>query len=160
MLSPRTLVLVALSFGVSCVNTDTAIFVEAGVESPSLEVIDGPLGATLDGGFDLTLRLGARASGPSETTFVSFSIKSADETQVLVEDVPVTSGVSSPVTVEPDGEEVVITFAIDQGGDVLPSALVDALCAGEVVYSVVVDDSLATTTTVASSEPFAVAGCP
>lgn len=160
MLSPRTLVLVALLFGVSCVNTDTAIFVEAGVASPSLEVIDGPLGATLDGGFDLTLRLGARASGPSETTFVSFSIKSADETQVLVEDVPVTSGVSSPVTVPPDGAEVVITFTIDQGGDVLPSGLVDALCAGEVVYSVVVDDSLATTTTVASSEPFAVTGCP
>jgi hypothetical protein len=156
----RSLSVLAAIFSASCVNTDTAIFVEAGVESPSLGVVDGPLGATLDGGFDLTLRLGARASGPSETTFVSFSIKSADDTQVIVEDVPVTSGVSSPVTVEPDGEEVVISFTIEQDGDVIPSELVDTLCAGEVVYSVVVDDSLATTTTLATSEPFTVAGCP
>jgi hypothetical protein len=156
----RSLSLLATVFGSSCVNTDTAIFVEAGVERPSLDVVDGPLGATLDGGFDLTLRLGARASGPSETAFVSFSIKSADETQVIVEDVPVTSSVSSPVTVEPDGEEVVISFTIEQGGDVIPSEVVDSLCAGEVVYSVVLDDSLSTTTTVASSEPFSVTGCP
>jgi hypothetical protein len=151
---------VAVATGAGCVNTDTAIFVEAGVENPVLAVVDGPLGATLEGGFDLTLRLGARASGASETAFVSFSIKSADETQVLVEDVPVTSGTTSPVTVEPDGEELVVSFTVDQAGDVLPSDAVDALCAGDVVFSVVLDDSLSTTTTLAASEPFTVSGCP
>jgi hypothetical protein len=143
----------------SCIDTDTAIFVEPSIENPSLTVVDGPLGATLGGSFDVVLHLGARASGPSETEFVSFSVKSADESEVLVENLPVSASASLPVTVEPGGEDVIVSFEIAQEGDVLDPSLVDALCAGNVVFSVVIEDSLSTTSTPVISAPLQPGGC-
>ena len=143
----------------NCIDTDTAIFVDPSIENPSLSVVDGPLGATLGGSFDVVLHLGARASGPSETEFVSFSVKSSDESEVLVDNLPVSANVSLTVTVEPGGEDVVVSFEIAQEGDVLESSLVDALCAGNVVFSVVIEDSLSTTSTPAVSAPLQPAGC-
>ncbi len=143
-----------------CIDTDAAIFVDPSIESASMSVSDGPLGAALSGGFDVVLHLGARASGPSETSFISFSIKSSDESEVIVESLPVKTTAALPVTVEPGGEDVVVSFEIDQEGDVIESDLVAALCSGSVVVSVVMDDSLATTSTPVVSEPFEVSGCP
>ena len=143
-----------------CIDTDAAIFVDPSIESASVSVTDGPLGAALSGGFDVVLHLGARASGASETVFISFAIKSSDESEVIVESLPVTTNTGLPVTVEAGGDDVVVSFDIDQEGDVIDSDLVDALCAGTVVVSVVIDDSLATTSTPVVSEPFEVSGCP
>ncbi len=155
----RTL-LPALALLTGCIDTDAAIFVDPSIESASVSVTDGPLGAALSGGFDVVLHLGARASGPSETSFVSFAIKSSDESEVIVEGLPVKTSTALPVTVEAGGDDVVVSFDIDQEGDVIDSGLVGALCAGAVVVSVVIDDSLATTSTPVVSEPFAVTGCP
>jgi hypothetical protein len=86
-------------------------------------------------------------------------VKSADESEVLVDNLPVSASASLPVTVEPGGEDVIVSFEIAQEGDVLDPSLVDALCAGNVVFSVVIEDSLSTTSTPVVSAPLQPAGC-
>jgi hypothetical protein len=54
---------------------------------------------------------------------------------------------------------VIVSFEIAQEGDVLDPSLVDALCAGNVVFSVVIEDSLSTTSTPVVSAPLQPAGC-
>ncbi len=147
--------LVALSTG--CIDTDTAVFVDATIDNPSLTVTEETLGTALDGSFELTLHLGARASGPSTVTFQSFSLESEDGT-VLVESLPVSSP-DQNAGVEPGGTDTVVTFTISTEDGLLESAVKDQICAGSVVVSGVIQDSLATSTTPVESEPFSPSGC-
>lgn len=141
-----------------CIDTDTAIFVDATIDSPSVDVGDEALGVTLSGDFQLTLHLGARASGPSEVTYGSFALKTASGT-VLVESLPASPSIPSPADVEPGGTDTLVTFTIDTGTDLLPATLKDQLCAEQVIIAGILDDSLATTSTPVESEPFDVGGC-
>lgn len=143
---------------VGCIDTDTAVFVDATIDSPGVEVGDEALGVTLSGEFQLTLHLGARASGPSEVSYASFSLKTASGT-VVVESLPVSPSLPSPADVEPGGTDTVVTFTIDTGTDLLPAELKEQLCAEQVVIAGIIEDSLATTGTPVESEPFDVNGC-
>jgi hypothetical protein len=147
----------ALSGATSC-NTDAAVFVEADIESSVVTVSQGALGTNIAGTFTLTLHLGARASGPSEITLGSFSIKN-EAGDVLLDTLPVISDRPSPITVNPDTDESV-TFAIDSGGEPLDEDLYPQLCAGKIVISGVVDDSLDPGPNPVDSEPFTATGCP
>ncbi len=149
--------LVALSVA-GCIDTDTAVFVDATIDNPSLTVTEETLGAALGGSFELTLHLGARASGPSSVSYQSFSLAKEDGT-VIVESLPVSASQPAPVEVEPGGTDSVVTFTIDTGADLLDAAIKDQICAGSVVVMGVIDDSLATSATPVESEPFSPSGC-
>ncbi|NUO49447.1 MAG: hypothetical protein HOV80_11380 [Polyangiaceae bacterium] len=138
--------------GLGCIDTDTAVFVDATLGAPTLSVTGSGLGASLGGSFALELHLGARASGPSDVTFTSFSLKAADDT-VLVESLPVAPDKPSPVEVQP-GSDVAVTFTIDTGSDVIASDVKDRICAGQVKISGVIDDSLESGSSPIESEPF------
>lgn len=140
-----------------CIDTDTAVFVDATLDNPSLAVGEETLGASLNGSFDLTLHLGARASGTSTVTVQSFSLATEDGT-VIVESLPVSSPAGA-ITVEPGGTDTVVPFTIDTGSDLLDAAVKDQICAGPVVVTGVIDDSLATSATPVESEPFSASGC-
>lgn len=141
-----------------CIDTDTAIFVDATIDSPTVNVEEEALGVTLDGDFQLTLHLGARASGTSEVTYSSFALKTASGT-VLVESLPASPSIPSPAEVEPGGTDTLVTFTIDTGTDLLPATLKDQLCAEQVIIAGILEDSLATSSTPVESEPFDVGGC-
>jgi hypothetical protein len=140
----------SIGSGVGCIDTDTAVFVDATVGGASLSVSGTGLVTSVSGGFALQLHLGARASGASEVTYQSFSLKSTDDT-VLVESLPVTPDKPSPVSVEPGGD-VVVTFTIT--ADDLPPDLKDRVCAGQVKIATVIEDSLEGESSPVESEPF------
>ncbi len=154
----RKAILVGAILAAGCIDTDPAVFVDASLASPSLAVAGGGLGVTLSGSFRLDLHLGKRASGPSDVTFTSFSLKTADESAVLVESLPVVPTQASPVEVAP-GSDVTVTFAIDSGADTLPASVKDQICAGQVRISGVIEDSLESQSSPVLSEPFTPTGC-
>lgn len=159
-LSSTLLFTCAASLFAACIDTDTAVFVDPSIEAPELAVQASALGASMSGSFDLVLHLGARASGPAEVTYSSFSLKTADGASVIVESLPVTASVPSPVAVDPGGDDVIVSFTIDTGADLIPQEQLDAICAGQVLVAAVLDDSLATSSTAAQSAPFTASGCP
>jgi hypothetical protein len=142
---------------IAACNTDPAVFVDAEVVQPTLAVDPGVLGASVSGGFVLSLHLGARASGPSEVTLGALSVVDASG-NVVYEPLPATPSESSPITVEPDST-VEITFAVDSGAEPVSDAVLQALCAGNVAIRVVLEDSLESGSSPIDSEPFAVVGC-
>ncbi len=139
-----------------CIDTDPAVFVEPAIDSPELVLTQEALGVALAGSFQLTLHLGARASGESQVSYASFTLVD-DAGDVVIDNLPVTASAPSPVTVEPGGADTAVLFDIDSGPDLLPLELAAQLCGGLVTISAVLEDSLATTSTSVESEPFAVA---
>jgi hypothetical protein len=132
---------VALSPSVTCVDTDPAVFVAAELDTPAMTVQASALGVALSGSFTLELHLGARASGTSEVTVGAFSLRTADQSEVLLESLPVASAQPAPYEVEP-GSDVTVNFTIEPGGDTFPLELRDRLCGGPVVITGVIEDSL------------------
>lgn len=150
---------VALVIGTAgCIDTDPAVFVDATIDDPAVEIEASALGVSMTGQFQVRLHLGARASGQSEVTFETFNL--LNETgDVIVESLPLTSDAAGAVTVEPGGADTVVQFTLNTGANVLPAEVADAICAGEVSIAGVVNDSLSTTATPVESEPFLVDGC-
>ncbi|MFT3774406.1 MAG: hypothetical protein QM820_54295 [Minicystis sp.] len=143
-----------------CPNTDTAVFVEPSVASPTLTVAGSALGASVSGGFTLSLHLGARASGPSAVSLGQFAIQDATQTADIVSPLTLDSGSTSlPVTVEPDSDvQVALTF--DTGAKLLPADVKDKLCAAAgVVITGTLQDSLQDTSTPVDSAVIHASGC-
>ena len=135
-------------------NTDAAVFVAPTVEAPTLTVVKAALGTNLKGSFTLKLHLSARASGPSQVTLGTFSLKSADEKTTYAEPLPFTVDKASPFAVAEDSDTV-LAITVDTGANPLPVALHDTVCAGgKIVVSGVLQDSLLTTATTFASDPF------
>ena len=145
------------ALGPAC-NLDAAVFVEPTIESPRLAIEGGVLGSALKGEFTLTLHLGARASGPSEVSFGAFSLVDADG-QVVLDGLPVEPSRPSPITVEPDSDEVVV-FTIDSGDEPVADALAAAICAGDLAVRGTLEDSLESGSSPVESDQFAATGCP
>jgi len=154
--SKGSLIAIALSVA-GCIDTDTAVFVDATIDNATLSAEQLPLGTALSGSFELTLHLGARASGPSEVGYLSFSIKS-EAGDVIVDNLPVEASQPAPVTVDPGGSDSVVTFTLDTGAE-LGTEVFDQICAGPIIISGVIEDSLATSSTPVESEPFSPSGC-
>lgn len=141
-----------------CVDLDTAVFVDATIDQPTITVAQEALGTAIEGSFLLTLHLGARASGESEVSYSSFSLKTEDGTTVI-ESLPVSAAPASPVAVEPGGTDTVVQLTVDPGAMLLPADVHAQICAQPVLISAVIDDSLATSATLVDSEPFLAFGC-
>jgi hypothetical protein len=143
----------ALTISSGCIDTDPAVFVDPDLENPSLTVSEKALGVELGGSFEITLHLGARASGDSTVAFDAFSLETEDGTVVL-ESLPVSTNTNLPVTVPAGGDDVVVAFDISTGDTLLESDMKDALCGQALVLSVILDASLATQATPVASDPF------
>ena len=140
-------------------DNETIVFVAPKLEEPSVTVATGALGTTLSGGFRLRLQLGPRASGPSQVTVEKFAIANADQSPSIVPTLETTADADFPVTIDLDSEKNV-TFTIDYGGSVLPSATADELCgAGGLRIAGTVKDSLMDGATPVASDVFMPSGC-
>jgi hypothetical protein len=149
----RAVAIAALAASAGC-NFDTAVFVDPEIETPAVTVGKEALGTSLKGSFTLTLHLGARASGPSQVTLGAFSLKSADQTTAYVENLPIQASPAGSIGVAEDSDQTV-QITIDTGTGLLPASAHDAICAGQVVVTGVIEDSLATSPTTVASNPFA-----
>lgn len=149
--------LVVMSMHLGC-NTDAAVFVAPTVESPSLAISKQALGTKISGSLTLKLHLSARASGPSSVTLQSFSLKSADQKTVFADALPFQADKPSPIAVAEDSTTSV-TITIDTGANLLPTSVHDGACAGQVVVTGVLQDSLDTGATTFASAAFTPTGC-
>lgn len=158
--TPRLGLGLALALGGLGCKPDTAVFVEARITAPSIEVQELVLGTALAGGFELSLHLGDRASGPSTVTLDSFRIVAAGGAEVVVDPLPVDTVLSFPTTVTP-GSTVTAAFVLDTGADLLPAETQGALCAaGDLQIVGSITDSLQSGSTPVQSEKVAASGCP
>jgi hypothetical protein len=141
------------SSAVASCNLDAAVFVDPEIEAPAVTVTKSALGTGLKGSFTLTLHLSARASGPSQVTLGTFTLKKNNETSVVLDNLPFSADMSSPIAVAEDSTTTV-TATIDSGSKLLDATVADAICAGDIVIAGVIQDSLQTSTTPVVSEPF------
>lgn len=143
-----------------CINTDAAVFVEADLTEPQIEVRDSSLAVGLEGKATLKLHLGPRASGPSEVSLLGVSLLGENARSVLVESIAVRSEPSFPITVQLDDDRSAVLY-IDGPNNVLSTDVKTTLCgAAAVVLQVVLDDGLRGATMIATSGPFGLSGCP
>lgn len=151
--------LVLASAAIGCPNTDPAVFVDAHVEAPSLQVESLALGTRVTGAFDLMLHLGARASDTSEVSVESFAVLSADQTTEILAPLQATTTTSFPVSVEQDSDETV-HFTFDTGNTLLPADDKAAICgAGGLRIKAVIQDSLQGGAVPVISDVFQPSGC-
>ncbi len=155
-----SILVAAISFAAAgCVDTDTAVFVDANIDAPSFTLKQVALGTQLEGSFQLTLHLGARAAGESEVTYGTFSLVDSKTGDVVVDNLAVSPSEPAPVTVDPGGADTAVTFTVDTGGDLLPADVADKLCADTIEVRGVIHDSLSTTETPVRSDAVSVGGC-
>ena len=152
-------VLALLAVG-ACGNTDPAVFVEAKIVLPAAAVSVETFGTGLTGSFQLSLHLSARASDTSQVGVESFAIVSADQkTEIVAPLQAAATGVTFPVSVEQDSDEV-LSFTFDTTGKLLPAEKKAELCgAGGLRIKVVMNDSLQGGATPVVSETFQPSGC-
>lgn len=141
----------ALTAAAGCVDTDPTVFVDASIGAPAAQVTSSTLVTQVAGGFQLTLALGPRASGPSQVSLKAFSITDADQATTLVDSLEATTVTALPVEVAPD-EEVVLDLRFDQEVD---AAAAGALCDPAGIRFVgSIQDSLQDGATPVASSPF------
>ena len=111
------------------------------------------------GAFQLSLHLGARASGTSMVTLGKFSILDATMKTTIVDTLDVSSTTHFPVAVA-QGSTVVADFTFDTGTTLLPSGEGTQLCASAgVVIGGSIQDSLEDGQTPVYSDVFHPSGC-
>lgn len=151
----------------SCASKD-AVAVSGSIGNVQLAVAQGPLVTTLEGGFDVALELGARASGGTDVTFSEFSLlRAGDSTPVLAsEKLSVVSSQSGPVHLNP-GDKATVHLQIGElrNGAVAPAEADQAdyeaiCCAGTLVISgTMLDSASGSASTPLSSIAFTPSGC-
>lgn len=152
----------AVLAGLGCdgLNTDPTIFVDVDVLNPTVAVEEKALGTAVDGGFTMSLHLGARAAGSSEVGVKAFELVSEDQNTIIADSLPLAGkGAILPVVIEPDSD-LDIEVVIDLGGDLLESEVGQKLCAfGKVRYRGAITDSLRGTDVPVLTDPVQVTGC-
>ena len=139
---------------------DSFTSVEAELAKPQIEIRESSLAVALEGQATLTLHLGPRASGPSEVSLLGISLLAENAQSVLVESIAVRSEPSFPITVPLDSDRSAVLH-IDGPDNSLSTNVKTTLCgASAVMLQVVLDDGLRGATTIATSGPFGLSGCP
>ena len=138
---------------------DAAVFVEATFLSAAASVTQSSLAAGLSGQAQLNLHLGERASEAGQVELQAVSINRAADGQSIIASLGIRTDPAFPISVAIDSDVLVTVTFVEMDNEV-DVALVDALCAGEVVLSAILDDSLRGGTIEVASSPFSVAGCP
>jgi hypothetical protein len=156
----RLLLLAAASLLLGCPNTDTAIFVAPTIDDAACTVSSSVLGTGItSGAFQLSLHLGARASGTSMVTLGKFSILDATMKTTIVDTLAVSSGTHFPVAVA-QNSTVVVDLTFSTGTSLLPSSEGTELCASAgVVIAGSIQDSLQDEQTTVYSDVFHPSGC-
>lgn len=149
------------SAGATGCNPDTAVFVEASIESVLLEAQQSSLSTGVGGTVVLRLHLGPRASEASEVDLGLFSITDEDRSATLVPTLGFTANPSFPVAVDVDST-VDVTISLVPEDNLVEAASLTELCVPEGVVVVgAIEDSLAEGGTVdVASDPTPVSGCP
>ncbi len=142
-----------------CIDTDAAVFLDATLESPALEVSASSLATGLSGSTTLSLHLGPRAAGSSTAKVVTLSLVSADGATTLAPTLGFTSTPALPVTVNVD-DTVSVALALAASDNPLQTDAAAALCAGSIRFRAVIDDSLRGGSVTSESDAFAATGCP
>ncbi len=159
---PLLLLLAAAAPLGGCINTDTAVFVDPSLDTPTLTVANGTLSGfgSASGTFKLTLHLGARASGPSQVQPGEFDIVDATQANTILSALALDAGSTQlPVTVAPDSD-VDVSFTFDTGGKTFSADVGKQLCdSAGIVLSGRIQDSLQDTATPVTSEVFHAGGC-
>lgn len=141
-------------------DNEALVFVEPILEEPKASVDSGALGTSLTGSFRLRLRLGPRASGPSQVSIQKFEITNADQSKSIVSPLETTAEPAFPLTVKPDSD-VSALLTIDLGGGVLPQSTAEGLCdAGGIKIAGLIQDSLEDGASPVDSAVFDPSGCP
>lgn len=130
-------------FLTACVSTDPTVFVDASLESATVAVQGGSLGATVTGELVLQLHLGPRASGPSQVSLGGFTILDAGQKAEITAIVLGASSTEFPVTVDLDSD-VSATLPYTLGSKTVPAETQAKLCdpAGVVVRGTIQDSLL------------------
>jgi hypothetical protein len=155
------LLLLAAPLLAGCPNTDTAVFVDPSLDQASVTVSSSALGTSVRGDFQLSLHLGARASGPSQVSIGQFELMDAKKSAAIVTPLALDAGtVQFPVTVQPDSTAMV-TLAFDTGTKLLAADVATKLCdpAGFLIVGKI-EDSLQDTQTPVESAVLHATGCP
>jgi hypothetical protein len=142
------------------INTDPTIFVDAKVETPTVNVSQKALGTSVTGGFTLSLHLGARAVGPAQVNVQSFQLLSEDQKTVEADSLPLkATGRTLPITIDPD-TDLSVPIEIDLGSELLSKDVGTKLCSfGTARYSGSITDSLRGGTVPVLTDPVPVKGC-
>lgn len=157
-MSSRWLLVLAALATTAC-DPDTAVFVEGTLSNGSIALQSSSLGVGIGGSFDASLRLGERASGPSEVTLRGLSLASADRSQSYVDNLQAAADVSFPVTVGVD-ETVNVGFTLSPDDNFGEASLADDLCPGPLVLVGVFEGSLRGGAIDVATDPITPAGCP
>ena len=158
---PLLLLLAAIPLA-GCINTDTAVFVDPSLDTPTLTVKNATLPGfgTASGTFELTLHLGARASGPSQVGTPQFDILDATGAKTILSALTLDSGSTQlPVTVAPDSD-VDVSFTFDTGSKTISDDASTSLCdSAGIVLRGSIKDSLQDNATTVTSAVFHADGC-
>lgn len=150
--------LLALSL-LAC-SPDAAVFVDPTIESASVAITASGLVTGVSGAIGMNLHLGPRASEAGEVTLKAISLTNADRSTTLIESVGATPTPAFPVTVAIDSD-VKVSFAVDAEDNLLEADAMATLCgAGDLVYVVVLEDSLSGGPVTRGSDPVTPSGCP
>jgi hypothetical protein len=126
------------------------VTLSAKVDNAQVGVTTVALGSELSGAFDLVLTLGDYAPEGTEVTLGAFALKNSGG--AVVEGLPLAADPSFPIAVAV-GKSVTVHMTLDTN-ELVDSALVPALCDGQVWYSGTVNDTLNDgKSTVAESTP-------
>lgn len=146
---------------VGCINTDPAVFVVASVENETAGVESSSLVTGFDGGLNLRLHLGARASGSAVVSLQALQLIAADGNTLLHAPLSYEASAEFPVTIDQDAT-LNVSLLFPASSNQLPTGLEQSLCSSEgVLYRAVLEDSLRGASLNAdSATPVAVRGCP
>lgn len=123
----------------SACGSKQSVSLDAHIDSAKLAVQDVTLGTQLSGGFQLVLKLGDYASEGTKVTVESFSVIGADSNDTVLGSLKVGP---DPGTIDVGvGKTKVVSFTVD-GSALLSSADKAKLCAGQVVITGTVTDTL------------------
>jgi len=159
---------VASLFLLSSCASKEAVSISGSIGNVAVTVAEGALVTTMEGHFDVSLELGARASGGTDVTFSEFSlVRASDRTPVLARDkLSVIASTSGPIHLEPGGKAVVGYQIGDLRNGMVAPAEIDkadyaSVCgAGQLVITGTMQDTASgASSTPLSSPPFTPSGC-
>jgi len=157
-MSSRWLFILAALASTGC-DPDTAVFVEANLSNGNIALQSSSLGVGIGGTFEASLRLGERASGPSEVELRGISLASGDRSQSYVDNLQAVADMSFPVTVGVD-ETVDVTFTLSPDDNFGEATLADELCPGPLAIVGVFEGSLRGGAIDVATEAITPTGCP
>jgi hypothetical protein len=166
VIRPAVLLSFVLCLGLVSCGSKGSVAVSVAIDSPTVAVLQASaLAASISGGFNLHLELGAYAPSGTDVTprEGNFSlVKASDQTSLLV--LHLTSSPAPPFHLDPGGKSTIAFTISDQAGSAMQVITKDELTAICQAKTVQIAGSFTDTTsgnpTPVTSTSFDVTGCP